>query len=100
SDTPVWSADGKLIYYTARVGDGIELFQVDLAGESKRLTHSPAATSHYHPKPTRDGKWLIYGSKRKGARNVFARELKSGTERQLTHLKPGHAAMWAQVSNR
>lgn len=100
SDTPVWSADGKLIYYTAKVHSSIELFQVALAGSSRQLTHSPEGTTHYHPRPTRNGKWLIYGSKREGVRQIFVRNLNSGTERQLTSLPRGQAAMWAQCSDR
>lgn len=62
SDTPVWSADGKLVFYTAQVGSSVELLQVTLDGQSERLTTSPDGTLHYHPQPSPDGKWLLYGS--------------------------------------
>ena len=32
SDTPVWSADGKSVFYTAQVQDSVELYQVTLDG--------------------------------------------------------------------
>ncbi len=94
SDTPVWSYDGKLIYYTSKAGKTIELFQVDLNGETKQLTHSVEGTLHYHPNPSPNGKWLLYGSKRKGVRQLFVMDLKNNVEYQITNMKPGYAAMW------
>ena len=41
-----------------------------------------------------DGKLLLYGSKRDGVRQLFVMNLADLSERQLTDLKPGHAAMW------
>ena len=61
---PVWSADGRSVYYTARVGSSVELFQVTHDGKTSRLTNSPAGTLNYHPQPSPDGGWLAYGSKR------------------------------------
>jgi hypothetical protein len=94
SDTPVWSADGQSIFYTAKVEDRVELFRAGLEGAPARLTQSPPGTTHYHPRPTANGKWLLYGSKRNGIRQIFARDLASRAERQLTTMMPGHAAMW------
>jgi TolB protein len=94
SDTPVWSTDGQTIFYTAKVASGIELFRVTLDGDPNQLTSSAAGTSHYHPKPSPDGRWLLYGSKRESVRQVFVRNLGSGAERQITQLQKGHAAMW------
>lgn len=95
SDTPVWSADGKLVFYTAQVGSSVELFQVTVDGQSERLTTSADGTLHYHPQPSPDGKWLLYGSKRDGIRQLFVMRLADRFERRLTDLKSGHAAMWA-----
>jgi TolB protein len=94
SDTPVWSADGQTIFYTAKVASCIELFHVTLDGDRERLTTSPEGTSYYHPKPSPDGKWLLYGSKRDGVRQLVVRDLGSGAERQITKLQKGQAAMW------
>jgi Tol biopolymer transport system component len=94
SDVPVWSRDGKSVLYTAKVAESVELFRIGLDGEPEQLTRSAAGTLHYHPQPSRDGGWLLYGSKRDGVRQLFARELKSGKERQLTTLAKGDAAMW------
>jgi TolB protein len=94
SDTPVWSVDGRSVFYTAQVGKSVELFQVTLEGKTSQLTESPAGTLHYHPEPSPDGKWLVYGSKRDGVRQLFVRSLADGTEKQITRLETGHAAMW------
>jgi len=95
SDTPIWSADGKLVFYTAQVGSSVELFQVTLDGQSERLTTSADGTLHYHPQPSPDGKWLLYGSKRDGIRQLFVMRLADRSQRRLTDLESGHAAMWA-----
>ena len=64
------------------------------AGINKQLTHTAPGTIHYHPTPSPDGRWLAYGSKRGGVRQLFIRNLKTGDETQVTRLQSGHAAMW------
>jgi TolB protein len=95
SDTPVWSADGESIFYTAKVGDSVELFQATLKGASEQLSKRAPGTLHYHPKPSPDGEWLVYGSKRDGVRNLYVMHLSDRVERRLTNLKPGRAGMHA-----
>ncbi|QDU80333.1 translocation protein TolB [Polystyrenella longa] len=94
SDLPVWSTDGKLVFYTAIVNENVELFQCSLAGEVTQLTNSPSGTLHYHPQPSPDGKWLLYGSMRKGVRQLVVMNVENRTEFEVTHLSKGHAAMW------
>ncbi len=94
SDTPVWSADGCGVFYTAQVDQAVELFQVTLDGGITQLTASPAGTLHYHPQPSPDGKWLLYGSKREGVRQLFVMRVADRVERRITDLTSGHAAMW------
>ncbi len=96
SDVPVWSADGKSIFYAASVDQSVELFQVSLDGKSQQLTKSVAGTLHYHPEPSADGKWLLFGSKRNGVRQLYVMQLSDHTEKQITQLTPGRAAMWAK----
>ena len=107
SDVPTWSQDGSSVFFTARVappgtdvGETVELFEVALedGAEPVRLTSSPPGTTHYHPRPSPDGAWLLYGSRRAApgggmARNLFARRLADGVEVRLTHLPAGLAAM-------
>jgi Tol biopolymer transport system component/photosystem II stability/assembly factor-like uncharacterized protein len=94
SDVPAWAADGKSVFYTAAVGRNVELFRVTLDGKTEQLTDAPAGSLHYHPRPSPDGKWLAYGSRRDGVRQLFVMRLADGKERRVTDLKEGHAAMW------
>lgn len=94
SDVPVWATDGKSIYFTAKIGKCVELFQATLEGKLTQLTKSPDGTLHYHPQPSPDGKRLAYGSKRDGVRQLYVMDLADRTETRLTNLKAGHAAMW------
>lgn len=94
SDVPVWSADGKSVFYTALIDNAVELFRVFPGHEPIRLTYSPEGTLHYHPNPSADGKWLLYGSKRKGVRDLYRMRLSDYQEKQITKNKPGTAAMW------
>tara|TARA_R110002095_G_scaffold1604_3_gene7900 strand:+ start:526 stop:1671 length:1146 start_codon:yes stop_codon:yes gene_type:complete len=94
SDQPVWSIDGKLVFYTAKVKESVELFQCSLDGKITPLTNSPGGTLHYHPQPSPDGKWLLYGSLRKGVRQLVVMKIENQTEYQVTNLSKGQAAMW------
>ena len=94
SDTPVWSIDGQSVFYTAMVGKNVELFQTRLDGKATQLTMSAEGSLHYHPQPSPDGKWLVYGSLREGVRNIYVLNLTDRSEKRVTDLKPGHGAMW------
>ena len=82
------------MFYTAQVGKSVELFRVTLEGKSTRLTKSPPGTLHYHPQVSPDGNLLAYGSKRDGVRSLHVMRLADRTEKCITDLKAGHAAMW------
>lgn len=96
SDLPVWSTDGKLVYFTAtdKPTGNVELFQTTLDGTITQLTKTPPGTLHYHPTPSPDGKQLLFGSKRNGVRQLYVMSLGDCTERQLTRLSAGHGSMW------
>ena len=94
SDTPVWSVDGRAVFHTAKVGKNVELFRVALDGKSEQLTQSPAGTTHYHPQPSADGKFLVCGTKRDGVRQILVLKLADGSTQQVTQLQTGHAALW------
>ena len=94
SDVPVWSADGGAVFYTAKVDANVELFRITLDGEREQLTKSAASSLHYHPQPAADGRWLLYGSKRDGVRQLFVMRLADRFEQRLTELPVGRGAMW------
>lgn len=94
SDLPVWSADGQSLFCSVKTADCVELFQVSLQGEQRQLTHSQPGTLHYHPTPSSDGQWLLYGSLRNGVRQLFIRNISTGTELALTQFPTGVAGMW------
>jgi hypothetical protein len=95
SDLPVWAPDSKSVFYTAKVGRNVELFRVPLDGKPEQLTRTPAGSMHYHPAASPDGKWLLYGSKRDGVRQLYVMRLSDRTEYCITDLEKGRAAMWA-----
>ena len=86
--------DGKSVFYTAKVGRNVELFRVTLDGKSEQLTETAAGSMHYHPAASPDGKWLLYGSKRDGVRQLYVIRLSDKKEWRITDLKKGYAAMW------
>jgi Tol biopolymer transport system component len=94
SDVPVWAVDGRSVFHTAKVGEAVELFRVTLEGKSEQLTESAAGVLHYHPQPSPDGKWLVYGSKRDGLRQLSVIRLADRKEKRITDLEKGHAAFW------
>jgi TolB protein len=94
SDIPAWAADGKSVFYTTKIGDNVELMRVTLDGQKEQLTHAPPGSTHYHPQPSKDGRWLVYGSKRAGVRQLYVMRLADNKERRVTDLSVGHAAMW------
>ncbi len=61
---------------------------------AEQLTDTPAGSMHYHPTPAPDGKWLLYGSKRDGVRQLYVMRLSDRKEWRITDLKKGHGAMW------
>lgn len=94
SDLPEWATDGKSVFYTARTGDSVDLFQVNLSGDRVRLTNSDNDSQHYHPTPSPGGKELLFGAMRNGVRQLVVLYLDSQTEHQITQHKSGTAAMW------
>ncbi len=95
SDVPVWAMNGDAVFYTAEVGNKVELFRVSLEGAAEQLTDSIDGTTHYHPKPSPDGEWIIYGSNRHGIRNLYVMRLSDRKEHALTAVPSGSAAMHA-----
>lgn len=101
SDVPVWSADGRLVFYTAKVGESIELMHVDTEGRVNQLTHSPPGTRHYHPATSPDGQQILFGSDRSGIMQLYVANPDGSGVRPVTNVKPGFCAMhghWQKIS--
>ncbi len=94
SDVPVWSPDSRWLYYTAQVGDAVELMRAGLDGRTEQLSHSPPGVLHYHPKVSPDGTRLVFGATRDGVRQLWVTDAEGRGARRITSLARGHAAMW------
>ena len=95
SDLPVWSPDSKWVYYTAQVGEAVELMRVTLDGQVEQLTHSPAGSFCYHPKVSPDGRLVVFGSTRDGARALYVADADGGNIRAITVPTKGRAQVHA-----
>ncbi|MBU6239289.1 MAG: PD40 domain-containing protein [Planctomycetes bacterium] len=93
SDIPVWSPDGRPVFYTAKVDDQIELMRVDLEGHRTRLTRSQSGTRHYHPAVSPDGKWILFGSDRSGTMQRYVGTTDRRKSWPITNVPEGHCAM-------
>lgn len=93
SDVPVWSADGRHVFYTAKVGESIELLRAGLDGQVTQLTHSKPGTRHYHPAASPDGKWLLFGSDRSGVMQLYVSTTDGRDVWPITDVPPGSCAM-------
>ena len=93
SDVPVWSTDGRRVFYTAKVGVSIELMRVDLDGTTTQLTKSKPGTRHYHPAVSPDGKWVLFGSDRTGTMQLYVATTDGKDVRPITSVPEGSCAM-------
>lgn len=93
SDVPVWARDGQSVYYTAQQGESVELMRVSLAGQVERLTHSAPGVRHYHPKPSPDGEWILFGSDRSGVMQLYVARADGTEAAAITDVPAGHCAM-------
>jgi len=101
SDVPVWSADGKSVYYTAKVGMSIELMRVTLDGKVEQITSSRPGVRHYHPAPSPDGRWILFGSDRDGVMQLYVAGPRGEDRRAVTSVPEGSCAMhghWQPVA--
>jgi TolB protein len=94
SDVPTWSADSQWVYYTAKVGEAVELMRVSLDGTVEQLTHSAAGVLNYHPRSSPDGKWVLFGSNRSGVRQLYVARADGTDPYAITNVSPGWGAMW------
>jgi Tol biopolymer transport system component len=101
SDVPVWHPQGNWVYYTAQStneGDSassVDLYRVSLEGKIERMVDVPPGRRCYHPLPSPDGKWLLFGSDSDGARALYVVSAAGGSPLAVTESTPGQASMWA-----
>lgn len=93
SDVPVWAADGKSVFYTAKVNESVELMRVSLEGVVKQLTHSKPGTRHYHPAVSPNHRWVLYGSDCDGAMQLYVAGIDGGGAKRITNVSDGYCAM-------
>ena len=93
SDVPIWSKDGQWVYYTAKIGDSVEMMRVDLNGHIQQLTYSKPNVFNYHPTPSPDGKLLIIGSTRSGIRQLYIMKPDGKDIYSITNVEQGYGAM-------
>ena len=77
------------------VAGAVELMRVTLDGRAEQLTHSRRGTLNYHPTVFGDGRWLVLGSNRSGARNLYVMPSAGGKANPVTRQEKGQGAMWA-----
>lgn len=101
SDWPVWSPVGASIYYTAQVGQSVEVMQATLDGVTRQLTQSTTpGTLNYLPTPSPDGKWILFGSNSSGTRQLYVMPAEGGPAHAITNVPAGYGAMfgvWSPV---
>lgn len=93
SDVPVWSTDGRQVFFTAKVEDSVELMRADLDGNVTQLTKSKPGTRHYHPAVSPDGKWMLFGSDRSGVMQLYIANTDGSEPRPISNVPAGHCAM-------
>ncbi|MCA9107451.1 MAG: PD40 domain-containing protein [Planctomycetales bacterium] len=93
SDLPVWSRDGRSIFFTALVRDRVELMRASLDGKVSQLSDSAAGVRHYHPSPSPDGTQILFGSDRDGTMRLFVADLDGDNAIPITDVPPDSCAM-------
>jgi TolB protein len=95
SDTHTWSRDGKWLYYTAKVGEAVELMRASPGGKVEQLTRSKAGVNNYLPQVSPDSKWVAFGSTSSGSRQLYVARADGTGAYPITRLEPGWGAMHA-----
>lgn len=120
SDLPVWSPDAKWVYFTAKVGEAVELMRVSVpsmegsapseprptqrsalqdhpcepAVRIEQITHSAPGVMNYHPAVSPDSGWVVFGSTRDGARALYVARADGSELRAITTPTQGKLQGW------
>jgi hypothetical protein len=79
-----WSPDSQWVYYTAKVGEAVELMRVTLDGKVEQLSQSQPGVLHYHPKVSPDGSQVVFGATRDGVRQLWVANADGSVARPLS----------------
>ena len=89
---PALSADGRLIYFSRRIGAwtyNAPMPQYQLGVYDRNTARTTTLTSRYGsaftPVLSRDGNWLVYGSRHEDKTGLVLRNLKTGDEKWLAY---------------
>ena len=89
---PAVSHDGRYIYYSRRTGSwnyNAQLPQYELGQYDRENAKTATITSKYGsaftPVVSKDGRWLVYGSRFEDKTGLILRELKTGDEKWLAY---------------
>lgn len=92
SDMPAWSPDGQWLYYTAKVGEAVELMRAAIDGKIEQLTQSKPGVFNYAPQVSPDSKWVAFGSTRTGTRQLYVARADGSDALAITAVGPGWGA--------
>lgn len=90
SDLPVWSPDSRWVYYTAKIGEAVELMRVSVEGAAEQLTRSEPGAEHYYPEVSPDGQLVAFGVRRNGAAALLIADADGRNSRPITLPTPDH----------
>ena len=89
---PAVSADGRYVYYSQRYGPwnyNAQLPQYEIGKYDRETGKTSVITSRYGsgftPVLSKDGKWLVYGSRFEDKTGLVIRDLKTGEEKWLAY---------------
>lgn len=94
SDLPVWSPDSQWVYYTAQVGQSVELMRVTLNGQVQQLTHSEPGTEHYYPEVSPDGRLVAFGRRQNGAAALYVSDADGRNAEPITKAARDRVQMY------
>lgn len=89
---PAVSADGRYVYYSRRIGSwnyNAQLPQYQLGQYDRENSKTATITSRYGsaftPVLSKDGKWLVYGSRFEDKTGLILRNIQTGDEKWLAY---------------